>query len=59
MIDIRCVGKRSYLLTENAVLVVGPSGKGSVVTSIPGVELGLDVLNGHVYHYSLGYLFKN
>ena len=59
VIDIRCVGKRSYLLTENAVLVVGPSGKGSVVTSIPGVELGLDVLNGHVYHYSLGYLFKN
>ena len=59
VIDIRCVGKRSYLLTENAVLVVGPSGKGSVVSSIPGVELGLDVLGGHVYHYSLGYLFKD
>ncbi len=59
VIDIRCVGKRSYLLTEKAVLVVGPSGKGSVVTPIQGVELGLDVLNGHVYHFSLGYLFKN
>lgn len=59
VIDIRCVGKRAYLLTENAVLSVGPSGKGSVVAAVPGVELGLDVLNGHVYHYSLGYLFKN
>ena len=59
VIGVRCVGKRSYLLTEKAVLTVGPSGKGSVVTQIPGVELGLDVLNGHVYHYSLGYLFKN
>lgn len=59
VIDIRCVGKRAYLLTENAVLAVGPSGKGSVVTPITGVELGMDVLNGHVYHYSLGYLFKN
>ena len=59
IIDVRCVGKRSYLLTENAVLVVGPSGKGSVITQIPGVERGLDVLSGHVYHYSLGYLFKN
>ena len=59
VIGVRCVGKRSYLLTDKAVLVVGPSGKGSVVTTIPGVELGLDVLNGHVYHYSLGYLFKN
>ena len=59
VIDICCVGKRAYLLTENAVLAVSPSGKGSVITGIPGVELGLDVLSGHVYHYSLGYLFKN
>ena len=59
VIDIRCVGKRAYLLTENAVLAVNPNGKGSVVTPIGDVELGLDVLNGQIYHYSLGYLFKN
>lgn len=59
VIDVRCVGKRTYLLTESHVLSVSPSGKGSVVTAIAGGELGLDVLNGHVYHYSLGYLFKN
>ena len=59
VIDIRCVGKRAYLLTENAILAVNPNGKGSVVTPIGDVELGLDVLNGQIYHYSLGYLFKN
>lgn len=59
VIDVCCAGKRAYLLTESHVLTVNPSGKGSVVTPITGGELGLDVLNGHVYHYSLGYLFKN
>ena len=59
VIDVRCAGKRTYLLTESHVLSVSPSGKGSVVTPIAGGELGLDVLNGHVYHFTLGYLFKN
>ena len=59
VIDICCVGKRTYLLTENAVVSVNTNGKGSIVTPIADVELGLDVLNGQVYHYSLGYLFKN
>lgn len=59
VIDICCVGKRTYLLTENAVVAVSAGGKGTIVTPIGDVELGLDVLNGQVYHYSLGYLFKN
>ncbi len=59
VIDICCVGKRIYLLTENAVVAVSAGGKGTIVTPIGDVELGLDVLNGQVYHYSLGYLFKN
>ena len=59
VIDICCVGKRTYLLTEHAVVAVSAGGKGTIVTPISDVELGLDVLNGQVYHYSLGYLFKN
>ena len=59
VIDVRCAGKRTYLLTESHVLSISPSGKGSVITAIVGGELGLDLLNGHVYHYTLGYLFKN
>ena len=59
VIDICTVGKRTYLLTEHAVIAIGTGGKGSVVSQIADVELGLDVLNGQVYHYSLGYLFKN
>ena len=59
IIDVACVGKHSYLLTDKSIIRVGSSGKGSVVADLNDIELGLDVMNGDIYHYSLGYLFKN
>lgn len=59
IIDIACSGKRTYLLTESKIIKVGGPRSFSVVAELDNVELGLEVSNGDIYHYSLGYLFKN
>ena len=59
IIDIKCIGQKAYVLTSNSVITVSASGKISTKIELDDVELGLEVSGMNIYHFSLGYLFKN
>lgn len=59
IIDIKCAGKKAFLLHKSSVVSASPSGKDKTKIEFENVELGLEVVNSSIYHFSLGYLFKN
>lgn len=59
IIDIICVGKRTYLLTESELICINSFGNESKRVKVETAGLGMCLSSGKVYYYSLNNLYKD